>query len=204
MRKGFTVIEVIVTFVILSILIFFAIYSFRYSIANIQRATYYLPQKAAAFDMLDRTIGGIYYYAVEKNEEKEKENFENYFRANATQMVFITVAPPYTEEISIAKLALEKKRLILSYAPLYQNEVDFLKPKLPQTTTKVILFEQVEAFDLSYILPNKEHISQTSGTIPTGVIMHITIRGEKYHMIFSISSNYNGSKAREYHEKYPM
>jgi len=200
MKKGFTVIEVIVTFVILSILIFFAIYSFRYSIDNVVRASYYLPKTTITFSTLDRVLGGIYYYGIEK---KPKE-FVEYFDADQTYINFITTAPLYNDRITLAKIEYKDKKLIYSQEPLYHKQTNIEAPKLTKDAKKIIFFDQVSYLEINYILKNGDVVSKVFDEIPKGIVFNLIVKGKKYHFIFAPLSNFLQNKINVYHEKYQI
>ena len=200
MRKAFTIIEVIITFIILSILIFFAIYSFRFSIKNIKNAAYYLPQNAIAFSALDRILGGIFYFVIEK---KPKE-FVFYFKGDDKQIEFITTSPLFTEELTLVKLQFNGSKLLYTGEKLYHKKSDIQKPKLTKKATTSTLIDQVQTLNISYISSQGETLSHMQDQIPKGIVIKFTSKGKNYHLIFAPSSDFLYNKVRVYHEKYPI
>jgi len=200
MKKGFTVIEVIVTFVILSILIFFAIYSFRYSVSNVRRAIYYLPKKSIAYSILDRAISGIYFYEI----EKKRRIFVEYFQGTQDRLKFITVSPPYVDHISLMQIKYQNNKLILKYEILYQKKSNYNNPKFGNNTKEITLFNQISKLSFSYILRDGSTKTNMSDQIPQGIILKFTRQGKRYHYIFIPMSNFNDNKANIYNENYQI
>jgi len=194
MRQAFTIIEVIVTFVIMSMLIFFAIYSFRYSISNIRHAVYYLPKKTITYSLLDKTFSGIYYHVVEKNPKE----FVDFFYGDSTKMIFITSSPFFSKQLSFSSLSYKDKKIIYTEDKLYTKYMNFTEPKMTSQAKEIVLFENISLCTFTYIMDNGDINKSVSEVIPIGIDIN------KYHLIFSIGSDYKNNKVYMYNEKYPM
>ena len=198
MRRAFTVIEVIVTFAIVSILIFFAIYSFRYSVANVKKASYYLPKTTIAYATLDHLLSGIYYYVIEPG----KKDFVDFFNGTSSDMTFVTVSPFFSNTPAIGKLSYANNQINYTESRLYSKKNDYANPEISKNANSIILFHSVSSCHISYILQNGTNTETVHNKIPVGIILKFTQNRQKFHFIFSIQSNFKVNKVFLKNEKY--
>lgn len=200
MRRAFTVIEVIVTFAIVTILIFFAIYSFRYSVANVKKATYYMPKTTIAYTTLDNIISGIYYYVIELH----KKEFVDFFNGAPQSMTFITVSSFFQDMPSVGRLVCSDKKITYTESPLYEKHNNYADPLISEVSNTMTLFEAVSSCHIAYILSSGSTVESVKNQIPEGVVIKFKQNDNDYEFVFSIQSNFKHNKVFLKNEKYPF
>jgi len=199
MRRAFTVIEIIVTFVIVTILISFAIYSFKYSISNLKKAVYYMPNSILAYTTMDRIISGIYYYVV----EQKKKYFVDFFDGHPQKVMFVTAAPFWSKQLSVGKFICKDDKLIYEEYLLYGKQSDYQHPEnFPEDVNQVILYRRLSDCNFEYITNHGQTVKALKNEIPGAIRLKWGHNNRQFQYLFSIDSNYFYHKVYQERAKY--
>jgi len=127
-RVAFTLVEVLITILLLTMLIATAMFSFKFFIGNLDRIKLSIPKKAIYYEYLNHSISGIYFYPIDnKNQGSLKKYF---FKKGTNYFSYITTTPIYEDGISIAKVEYKDNYLIYYETKLYTKEQDYKKPMI--------------------------------------------------------------------------
>jgi len=146
--RGFTLIEMLISIVLLSLIIATMMFGFKQGISELQKSRSITPQKAIEFGQLRSLIKGMFPYAVEVQEGFEDKKLQIYLKAQEYSLEFISQSPIYYDEIVIAKLECLEEALVYYEKPLYGG--NYLAPKLEAKDKKKIFFKPLETCQFSY------------------------------------------------------
>ncbi len=146
--RAFTLIEMLISIVLLSLIIATMMFGFKQSISHLQQSRSIAPQKAIEFEQLRTLIKGMFPYVVEVQEGFEDKKLQTYLQAQENSLEFVSQSPIYHDEIVIAKLQCLEEALVYYEKPLYGG--NYLAPTLEAKDKKKIFFESLEACQFSY------------------------------------------------------
>jgi len=149
-QKAFTLIEMLISILLLTLIIATMMFGFKYSINTLQKSRSIAPQKAIEFSQLRAAIKGMFPYVIEVREGFEDKKLQAYIYPKEKSLEFISKNPIYSDDISIAKLECQEDQLIYYEKPLYSPTSDYLKPSLEESDQKKVFFEKLEACHFSY------------------------------------------------------
>ena len=182
-KTAFTLVEVLITILLLSLLMTTAMFSFRFLIKNLNTLQLSLPQKAMNYEHLDRSIQGLYFYIIEKKNhlKKEKTYFFNY---GSSSFTYITTQPIYNKSISIATVEYKENALFYSESKLFTQNKNYLLPKNNVHDFQKKLYENINSLDIKYVFQEKTNIPKLIQ------ISFLDKNHKKQTWIFSIFSDF--------------
>ena len=142
MRKGFTLVEVLVSVLLMTLLMSSAMFSFKFLLNQLDKIDISIPQKAISYEYLNHSISGMYFYPIQ---DRKKYFFKNTYDS----ITFITTTPIFYSHISIAKLVLINKDLIYSESPLYTKKQDYKNPKILNNSFSIVIKKDIKKFNIS-------------------------------------------------------
>lgn len=182
-KTAFTLVEVLITILLLSLLMTTAMFSFRFLIKNLSTLQLSLPKKAMNYEYLDKSIQGLYFYIIEKNNhlKKEKAYFFNY---DSSSFTYITTHPIYNKSISIATVEYKENTLFYSESKLFTQNQNYLLPENNIHNFQKKLYENITNLDINYIFQEKTNIPKLIQ------ISFLDKNQKKQTWIFSIFSDF--------------
>ncbi|MBN2824435.1 MAG: prepilin-type N-terminal cleavage/methylation domain-containing protein [Campylobacterales bacterium] len=149
-QKAFTLIEMLISILLLSLIVATMMFGFKQSINELQRSKFIAPQKVIEFSQLRSLIKGMFPYVIEIQRNFEDKKLEVYIYPKTDSLEFISKNPIYSHEISIAKLECREDKLIYYEKPLYSPTSNYLAPSLNEEDRKKSFFENLEECNFSY------------------------------------------------------
>ncbi|MEA2029639.1 MAG: prepilin-type N-terminal cleavage/methylation domain-containing protein [Campylobacterota bacterium] len=149
-KSAFTLIEMLISILLLSLIVATMMFGFKYGINELQRSRSIAPQKVIEFSQLRSLIKGMFPYVIEIQEGFEDKKLQAYIYPKAKSLEFISKNPIYSEDISIAKLECLDDDLIYYEKLLYSKHSNYLKPQLNEEDQKKVLFEKLENCQFEY------------------------------------------------------
>ncbi|RLF88323.1 hypothetical protein DRN43_06095 [Thermococci archaeon] len=184
MKRGFTLIEVLISLVIFSIIAVLAASAFRFLTHRLPEAVKAYPSEAVVFYRFQTMLDSIFFYTVREKEGPEGvESFHFYFVGFPREFSAITFSPIYSgRKLSIFKVFLKDGTLWLTEEPLYSAENDYRHPLLEEKTT-FPLWKDVAEVNFTYIT-GKEEKKEIVDEIPQGIRMRLKFEGEDDEQVF--------------------
>ena len=185
MKKSFSLVEVLITIMILSLLISTSMFSIKYFIKSLDSFSMSLPYDAINYEKLSKSLKGTYYYVVFKKNELGIKKAKNFYHAKSNSLLFITSNPMHYKSISVAKLYVKNNNLIYEESELFIKEQNYLKPKiLNKNKFSKTIRKNVKNILITYLYKD-------TNNIPYLVLVKIN---NKEEMIFEIMSNFINHK----------
>ena len=191
MKRGFTLIEMLVSIIIFSFIIALAAYSFRFYADITKKIIMPYPQRAVNFSNLGGTIRSMFYFVSEKSNELGKKSFYIYFYGDASSMSFITAKPiKISDNIAVCKLYLDNGTLILDESPVYSKYNNYKEPTLTtEDEKKVIIMKNVSDLQLTYFR-NQKKIQILKEQMPQLVEIQLKQNGKQMTFYFKIKADF--------------
>jgi len=189
-REGFTLIEMLVAIVLVSLLVSLAMFSFKYQFTIIKRAKSNGIKTLLRYNQLRSSLQSMDYYVVDDYNtfQNPMKRLHFYFNANKTEVDYITKNPIFSDNISVVKLFCKDKNLMYQEEPLYKR-INFLEPEVKKDSQKAILFKNLDKCEFSYSIQNKQ-LDVLKEILPESII--INIKNKNIEPIYvNIKSDYN-------------
>ena len=185
-RAAFSLVEMLVAVLLLTLLIGVAIFAFKYQLIAIHKTKKVGINKVLVYNQLQSVLESISYYIVDDYDmlNKPMKNLHPYFQATKDEINFITTNPLFSKNIAIAKLSCKDDTLLYKEEKLY-GDIDFLRPQLKEDSPERIFYKGIKncAFHYEYIY-----------TIPSTVAISFEKNDKKVEYYFHVQSDYNQSK----------
>jgi prepilin-type N-terminal cleavage/methylation domain-containing protein len=160
MKKAFTLVEVLITIILMTLLMSSAMFSFKFFLGNLDRIDLSLPKNAMSYEYLNHSISGLYFYPVKtiKNFQKLDKYFFDYTN---TSFSYITTTPIFYDTISVAKVEYKDNHLYYYESKLYSKNQDFKKPKILENDFEYLLKKDINNFEIKYSFYEKTEVPKT-------------------------------------------
>jgi len=173
MKKAFTLVEMLVSVILLSLLIAVALFSLRLQLLEIRKLHISGIEKVLRYNQLRASIESIKYYVVQDYDILNlpiKYKWHYFFLGNKKIVNFITYNPIFSKEEALVELSCQDDKLIYREEPLYKR-INFLRPKLLKDSKKYELFENLDNCQLSYQMFGGSKRESIKGEIPEYIII---------------------------------
>ncbi len=193
-NRGFTLIELLVAITVFSIAISLVTYAFRQSINIVKFLNFPYAQDLQKISRFRDTLTSTFFYMTQDDTTEDPDKvFSIYFNGSQKELSFVTTKPMMIKnrEIVLVHLKKEKDSVFLEEFPVFDRNTDYKTLKVyRKTKNRLILFDNVKDFSLSYIKNNRE-LNEIKKDIPDAVRITITYKDskEKSVYIFKIKSN---------------
>jgi len=157
MKKGFTLVEVLVSIILLTLLLSTAMFSFRFFINTVDKLTPSLPKDTMSYTYLNNSLSGIYFYPINTIIDFKKTKIY-FFKHTSTSCTYITTTPVYYDTISVAKIEYKNHKLYYYESKLYTKEQDFKNPKILEDSFSFVLKKDVKDFSIKYVFYHETQI----------------------------------------------
>jgi len=149
-RKAFTLIEMLISIVLMTLIVATMMFAFKYSINEFKRVGSLVPHKVLKYHQLASLINGMFPYVIEVQRGFEKKKYEPYIYPKEKSLEFISKNPIYSDKISISKLECSDKGLKYYEKLLYSKDSNYLAPKIEESDFKDIFYKDIESCKFSY------------------------------------------------------
>ncbi len=194
-RSGFSLVEVLVAMVIVTLITTTGMFSFKLAMDQVDRQSTLTFDEPMRFSQLMNLFNATYFYVLEKRDEFFPERFEyNYlFERGDKEITFVSDAPIYSNKLSLVNLKIEDERLIYKETPVYDSKQNYKEPVFAEEVDEYTVLNSIknakftyeEAIDLPKDLKSK---------IPKLVILEFEKNDIPYKYIFDIKYNYYNLK----------
>lgn len=193
-KKAFTLVEMLVVIVLLSMLIATAVFAYKNMIIHVKKTKRDNFKTLYNFNILRSSIGSMVYYVVEEevpfaSEGEVSVNLQYFFYGDPQQCTYITNNPLFSDAISVASLRCENGELRYYESLLYGTQ-DYKNPQIIDNAPHKTLFSDLVTCQFEYIDKDQTK-QQLSKTLPN--VVHITLKKEsdalEHDYFFKIISN---------------
>jgi len=193
-RAAFSLVEMLVAVILLSLLIGVAIFAFKYQLLAIHKAQKVGLDEVLKYNQLKSSIESMKYYVVDDYDmfNKPMKNLHYYFDADEHQMNFITTNPYFSKNTSVVNIRCEESQLIYQEEKLY-GPMDFLSPSLLQTSNKTTVYKNLEACSFKYIYRDRV-LTELSNDLPTLIELDTSSNSKEKSFYFSVKPDNNRTK----------
>ena len=175
MKKAFTLVEMLVAVVLLTLLIGVALFSLRLQLITVKKMKLSGIEKVLSYTQLKSSIESMNYYGVQEYDVLNrpiKYAWHYFFNGEANKMLFITQNPIFTQGDAVVKLECLEDTLLYTEEPLYKR-INFLRPKLLEDSKKYILYSHLKSCQFSYESIQKEKKNALEYTLPSAVFVKL-------------------------------
>ena len=204
-KNGFTLVEMLVAIVLLSLLIGVAVFAFRMQLMNVQKLKTSGLDSVLHYTQLTSPIESMKYYVVEDYDTfgKPMKKMHYFFSGDAKHMEFVTTNPNLGEYDAIVMLECKEDELIYKEEPLFER-VDYLRPDFLEDSFQIVLYKELQTCSFAYEKGSKVILSTLEGAIPKRVIVSLSKQGKPKKFFIRVKSDNNLTKARVYDAVYPQ
>lgn len=185
--KAFTLIEMLISIVLMALIISTMMFAFKYSLSQFARIGSIVPKKAIEYDQLRGVIGGMFPYAVDIQRGFQKSKLEPFIYLKEREMLFISKNPIFTKDISIIKIECKNDKLNYYEKILYDKHSNYLAPKIDDTNFKKSYFSNLNECYFTYNYQEKRET-------PTLVSIYLKTDKESLNFDFSPMIDINNSR----------
>lgn len=189
-RKAFSLVEMLVATVLITMLLSIAIFSYKHILITFKHIKTASINRSIDFHQLRSSLQSMHYYIVDdyNNLNQPMKNLHPFIKATPQSLLYITKSPLFSKDITLAQLSCDDDKLIYQEEPLFQK-IDFLAPKMPEDSQKKVFFDALTHCEILYQFRN-------NGVFPETVTLQLKSELKEVMYITSIQSDYNTSTFR--------
>jgi prepilin-type N-terminal cleavage/methylation domain-containing protein len=169
MKKAFTLVEMLVAIILLTLLIGIAVFAFKLQLISIHKTKTQGIARVIEYLQLRATLESIKYYVVDDydtlNRAMKLPHF--FFQGDEKTMLFITTNPIYSDQDSLVRLECQEDKLIYTEEKLFAS-IDYLRPSFTQNQKTAVLYKDISDC-IFYYYKEKVKLSKISNDIPTAI-----------------------------------
>ncbi len=204
MKKAFTLIEMLVAIVIITLLIGVAIFSFRMQLLTIHKTKTEGINKVLKYNQIKSAFESIKYYVVQEYDmlNRPMRKLDYFFYGSKKEALFITNNPIYSDKVSLVKLSCIKNKLIYKEEPLY-GYMNYLQPSFnPNKFRQLDIYNNLEKCEFYYINKKGALVRQISNKIPKEIYLKLNKNNKDISVYSKIEEDDNLTAPRIYNAIY--
>ena len=199
MKKAFTLVELLVAVLLLTLLIGTALFSYRQVLLNITKAQTSTFTEVLKVHQIRTSIESMQHYVVDEYNQFDQpmKKLHSFFGGNQHYFQYISLNPTLSTIPSLSSFECKDNSLIYKEEPLYQR-IDVNRPAFLDDTPFIVYWEDIQSCQFEYTLHGKV-LNDLTNKIPTAIKIDFIDSNEKEHTLFSnIQSDYNITRAEIY------
>ena len=202
-RAGFSLIEMLVAVVLLSLMIGVAVFSFKYQLIAIQKTKKVGINKVITYNQIRTSLQSIKYYIVDDYDmlNYPMKKLHTYFKGTKTKINFITTSPLFSKDIALAKLECIEDSLIYQEEALY-GDIDFMRPELKEESKSITFYSNLQKCEFNYLYDDI-FVETLTDKIPKDIMLKLTQNEIINELYVNVKSDYNRSRGTVYDAIYP-
>ena len=199
MKKAFTLVELLVAVLLLTLLIGTALFSYRQVLLNITKAQTSTFNEVLNVHQIRTSIESMQHYVVDDYNQfnQPMKKLHSFFLGNQHYFQYISLNPTLSTTPSLSSFECKNSSLVYKEEPLYQR-IDVNRPKFLDDSPFIVYWEDIESCQFEYTLHEKV-LNDLTNKIPTAIKIDFIDSNEKEHTFFiNIQSDYNITSAEVY------
>ncbi len=204
MKKAFTLVEMLVAIVLITLLIGVAIFSFRMQLLTIHKTKTEAINGVLKYNQIKSVLESIKYYVVQEydmlHHPIRKLNY--FFQGSEKQARFITNNPIYSDTVSLVQFTCKNNKLIYKEEPLY-GYMNYLQPSFsPKKFHQLNIYNNLEKCEFYYVNDKGALVRQLSNKIPKEIYLKINKNKKDISVYSKVQEDDNQTAARIYNAIY--
>lgn len=192
MKKAFTLVELLVAVLLLTLLMGTALFSYRQVLLNITKAQKTTFNEILKIHQIRTSIESMQPYVIDEynhfNQPMKKLHI--LFNANEQGLKYVSLNPSFSTIPSLSELRCVEDKLIFKEEPLYQH-LNLNQPVFSQEHKEMIYWEEIYDCKFSYVIREKR-VEVVNNELPSFVELTFLDNDAKLHTIaISVKSDYN-------------
>jgi len=190
-RAAFSLIEVLVAMVIVSLITTTGMFAFKLSISQINRQDSLTFEEPMHFTQLKNLFNATYFYTKEVRDPFKPNEFEYIymFTKSEREITFVSDAPIYSKKLSLINLKIIDDKLIYKETAIYDEKQDYKNP---------VFFEDTVEHEILHNIQNAKFIYEKPIDLPkdfeSNIPKLVTLKFERvdveFRYIFDIKYNF--------------
>jgi len=190
-RPAFSLIEVLVAMVIVSLITTTGMFAFKLALNQINRQSSLTFEEPMRFTQIKNLFNATYFYVVE---EKDKFNpmefkYEYLFNKTDNEITFVSDGPIYSKRLSLVSLKIKDDSLFYMETPIYDKKQDYKKPFISEDAQEYKLLKNIKNAKFKYEEPI-DLPKDFETKIPKLVILEFKRDSVDYRYIFDVKYNF--------------
>jgi len=191
-KKAFTLVELLVAVLLLTLLMGTALFSYRQVLLNITKAQKTTFNEILKIHQIRTSIESMQPYVIDEynhfNQPMKKLHI--LFNANEQGLKYVSLNPSFSTIPSLSELRCVEDKLIFKEEPLYQH-LNLNQPVFSQEHKEMIYWEEIYDCKFSYVIREKR-VEVVNNELPSFVELTFLDNDAKLHTIaISVKSDYN-------------
>ena len=152
MKKGFSLVEMLVSLIIISMLIGVGILVYRQQLIIIKKLKRNGIEKLLKYNQLRGVIASTFSYVITDYDRFGNivDNYHIFFKGNRDYLTFITKSPLFYNGVSVVEMECKDNSLIYRESKLYSQFSNYLKPAISQDFYQKIFFTDLDECYFEY------------------------------------------------------
>lgn len=193
MKKAFSLIEMIVAVLLISILLGIATFAFKYQLIAIHKTQKIGINDVINYNQLRASLESAKFYVVDDYDMlgKPMRNLHFYFTGTENKINYITENPVFSKNIALARLRCEGTNLIYDEQKLY-GSMDFLNPSFTNNRKEMIFYSNLD--HCGFLYKEKKWKKNIQRHVPKAVVLNLSSNAVTNNIYISIKNDNNTSK----------
>lgn len=202
-RKAFSLVEMLVAVLLITMLIGVAIFAFRYQLIAIHKTKKVGINKVITYNQIKTTLESMKYYVVDDYDmlNKPMKNLHFFFSATNKEINYISQNPLFSKEVALARLKCIDSKLIYKEQRLY-GTMDFLRPEFSELAKEMVFYKDLDRCDFRFVLPSLKEVITLKHTLPSAIIIDLSSNKIEHQIFISKKNDYNNTVYRVYDALY--
>jgi len=204
LRKAFTLVEMLVAVVLMTLLIGIAIFSFRMQLLTIAKVKTDSIEPVLKYNQIKSTLESIKYYVVQQYDMQHQpmKKLYYFFQGDKKNMLFITNNPIYSDHVALVKLSCVQNALFYKEEPLY-GKMNYLQPSFTTNGYKTIkIYNNLQKCGFYYINNKQKLVRKLTGKIPAEIYLKLQRNKQDISIYSLVKEDDNLTAARIYNAIY--
>jgi len=196
LRKAFTLVEMLVAVVLLTLLIGVALFSFRLQLITIHKTKLESINRAISYTQLRSVIASMKYYAVQEYDIVQRvipHTWHYYFDGDEKNIKFISTNPLFSEVDALVSFTCKDNELIYNEEALY-GDMNFLRPTFNKNIKHSVLMKNLDKCLFIYITRKGKQITSLANDLPKAVQINVEQYGKNYTFYTKVQADNNTTK----------